>query len=228
MSIGTYVEEHPALSFGIAFVGALVIWTVFSKKHGAAGSTASDLSGVATDASGNRVVYVPTQTSFSTSNIGADFSNDPNLQNIQTGAIVTNSPISASQQTSTSTTTVNPPRQAPPPIIITKPSPPPPIEPPPAKLPAPAPAPHYAIQWNWLYTVQSGDTLSKIAGWLTDNAHRAGMPNNMAITWQMIYGYNKAVIDSTSAAHGNPIPGGPWNNIFPGEKISLAGWTKIS
>lgn len=70
-----------------------------------------------------------------------------------------------------------------------------------------------------------GDTLSKIAGNITDAAHKAGMPNNMAITWQMIYNYNKAVIDATANAHGNPIPGGSANNIFPGEKIWLAGWT---
>lgn len=230
--IGSFVSEHPALSFGIAFVGALVLWTVFTKKQSTGVSTAQDLSGVGTDASGQRVVYVPTQTTFSTSNIGADYSNDPNLTTISNSPVVSNSPISVTNNV------------APPPVIISKPTPPPPVQaPPPPRPPGstggtdtggphpikapppPATTKKWQIFWNYPYVVGPGDTLSKIAANITDAAHRAGMPNNMAITWQMIYNYNKSIIDSTAAAHGNPIPGGPANNIFPGEKIWLAGWT---
>jgi hypothetical protein len=213
-------------------MGALVLYTVFKNKLGAGAgtSTAQDLSGLGTDASGNRVVYVPTQTSFSTSNIGADYSNDPNLQTISNSPVVSNSPLTVTKNV------------APPPVIITKPSPPPPVVvpttppppngggtptggTPPVKAPPPPPTKKWQIFWNYPYTVGPGDTLSKIAANITDAAHKAGMPNNMAITWQMIYNYNKAVIDATAKAHGNPIPGGPQNNIFPGEKIWLAGWT---
>lgn len=226
MEIGKFIEEHPALSFGIAFVGALVIWTIFAKKHGGTGtSTAQDLSGVPVDASGNHVVYVPTQTSFSTSNIGAEFSNDPNLQSIQTGNIVTNSPISTSQQTTTTTTTVQ--KSAPPAVIITKPAPPPPIPAPPTKAPPPASPKTWRLFWDYPYPVKHGDTLSGLAAAITAENRRRGMPGNMAVTWQMIYDYNRQVIDSTANAHGNPIPGGPWNNIFPGEIIWVPNWEFI-
>lgn len=231
--IGSFVRDHPALSFGIAFVGALILWTIFSKKQGTAGgaSTTQDLAGVGTDASGQRVVYVPTQTTFSTSNIGADYSNDPNLTTISNSPVVSNSPI----------TVVNPPMTAPPPVIITKPAPPPPkplpspTPPPPSggtgtggvhpvKLPPPPPPVSKSVKWASIYVVLGGDTLSGIAQKVTNQLRASGAPSSTVVTYQQIYNYNKAVIDGTSKAHGNPIPGGPMNNIFPGEKIVVPVW----
>jgi hypothetical protein len=236
VAISDFIEEHPALTFGIGFVGALVIWTMFTKKQGGAGtSTSQDLSGLGTDASGNHVVYVPTSTSFSTSNIGADYSNDPALTTISNSPVVSNSPISTSQQTTTVQKSA-----APAPVIITKPAPPPPVvitpKPPvtggtstggtvPVKAPPVTPPPSKGVKWNYPYIVRSGDTLSQIATNVTNAARQAGAPSNTTFTYQQIYNYNKSTIDSTANAHGNPVPGGPWNNIFPGEKIWLPTWS---
>lgn len=59
-----------------------------------------------------------------------------------------------------------------------------------------------------LYKIKSGDTLSGIA-------------SRYGVTWQSLYNFNKAAIDSMSSKRGNPIPGGPWNNIFPNEEIKI-------
>lgn len=67
--------------------------------------------------------------------------------------------------------------------------------------PTPAPVPQRT------YTVVYGDTLSGIA-------------SRFGTTWQNLYSRNQQTIDTTSAQHGNPIPGGPWNNIFPGEVLT--------
>jgi hypothetical protein len=234
--IGSFVRDHPALSFGIAFVGALVLWTIFSKKQSTGVSTAQDLAGV-TDASGQRVVYVPTQTTFSTSNIGADYSNDPNLTTISNSPVVSNSPITVSKVTTPAPVVVT----APPPVIITKPAPPPPkplpspTPPPPSggtgtggvhpvKSPPPPPPVVKGVKWASIYIVLGGDTLSGIAQKITNQLRAAGAPSSTVVTYQQIYNYNKAVIDGTSKAHGNPIPGGPMNNIFPGEKIVVPVW----
>jgi len=237
---GGFIASHPTLLIGGLVVGLLLLVAYFSnkKKNSAAGgSTSQDLSGIATDSAGNHVVYVPTSTSFTTENIGAQYSNNPNLQSITSGDIITNSPINQTRSTST--------KGAAPVVVgsVAVPITNPPITPPPVtplptggtvsggvtpvkSTPAPAPA-RYGIVWNYPYVVGAGDTLSGIASNITAAARKAGMPAGMAITWQDIYNYNKAVIDSTAAAHGNPIPGGPQNNIFPGEHISLAGWTKL-
>ena len=90
--------------------------------------------------------------------------------------------------------------------------------------PAPTPA-SKSIKWNYPYTIKSGDTLSGIATNVTNAARAAGAPSNTVITWQQIFGYNSSVITSTANAHGNPIPGGPQNNIFPGEQIWLPTWS---
>jgi LysM repeat protein len=62
------------------------------------------------------------------------------------------------------------------------------------------------------YTVQRGDTLSSIAARL-----------RLKGGWQALYNQNKSTINQTSAAHGNPIPGGAQNNIFVGEKLNIGG-----
>jgi nucleoid-associated protein YgaU len=82
-----------------------------------------------------------------------------------------------------------------------------------------------SLKWNYPYTIRGGDTLSAIANNITNAARAAGAPSNTVVTYQQIYNYNKAVIDSTANAHGNPIPGGAANNIFPGEKIWLPTWS---
>ena len=58
------------------------------------------------------------------------------------------------------------------------------------------------------YTVKAGDTLAAIAA-------------GVGTTWQNLYNINKATVDQQAAAHGSPVAGGPWNNIFPGETIQV-------
>lgn len=57
------------------------------------------------------------------------------------------------------------------------------------------------------YTVVRGDTLSGIAA-------------RFGTTWQNLFNLNQSTIVSTSNRYGNPIGGGPQNNIFPGEVLS--------
>lgn len=115
--------------------------------------------------------------------------------------------------TNNSTTNVtNNPAQPPfipvpviPPHPLPVPTPQPSPSPSPAPQPAPAPQPGPTYRQ---YTIQHGDTLSGIA-------------SSIGTTWQNLYHINQSVIDSTAAQHGNPIPGGPWNNIFDNEVIQL-------
>src|SRR5205814_2141216 len=101
----SFLEEHPALSIGGVLLVLFVVGGMLTGKSKTPATAADnapggDLSGL----TNHNLVYVPTQTSFTTENIGADFSNDPNLTSIQTGAITT-APISTTtiQKTSTST-----------------------------------------------------------------------------------------------------------------------------
>lgn len=191
------------------FVGGYLLFGRKNKPKTPASTTTSG----PVDINGNPqpvVEYVPT-TGDSYTNV--NYSTDSNN--------VTNSSTSNSNNSTNTntTTTTNPPPIIIPPMPPTRPPlppipiphppiPGPPPPPPPAKPPTPIPTPQPPRPATHSYTVVRGDTLSGIAS-----------RNNT--TWQVLYNLNKGVIDSTSAAHGNPIPGGPWNNIFPGESLQL-------
>jgi len=244
----TFVETHPFAVIGGIIVGGVLLGTFLKNRNAntqaAAVSTTGQLidnsglnyrgqyydpaTGTWKQGAGTPVAFVPTQTSFTNNNVGAQFNGGtPNVSVQATNTIMPN--------------TVQPPRPAiimvtPPPQTavvnpVAVPTPPPAntIPPPtPAPIATPAPAPvRYGLVWNYPYTVKSGDTLSGIAANLTSAARAAGMPSSQTITWNMLYDHNKSVIDSTASAHGNPIPGGPWNNIFPGERLSLVTWVRI-
>jgi hypothetical protein len=81
------------------------------------------------------------------------------------------------------------------------------------------------LKWNYHYTIRRGDTLSTIAQNVTRTMHVAGAPSNILVTYWQIYTYNKAVIIRTAKAHGDPVPRGMANNIFPGEKCWLPTWS---
>ena len=74
---------------------------------------------------------------------------------------------------------------------------------PPQHEPPPPPPPRHIA-----YTIVHGDTLGNIGA-------------KYHTTATALYGANKTTIDRTAAAHGNPIPGGAINNIFPGEVIYI-------
>jgi hypothetical protein len=80
------------------------------------------------------------------------------------------------------------------------------------------------LQWNYLYTIKRGDTLSMIAQNTTIALHQAGAPSNAVVTFWQIYDHNQWVIVRMAKAHSKPILGGAVNNIFPGEKIWLPTW----
>lgn len=86
--------------------------------------------------------------------------------------------------------------------------PPPPTRQPPIPPPAPKPTVQPPQPRYTQYTIQRGDTLSAIA-------------SRFKVTWQNLYTLNKSAIDQMAASHNYPIPGGPWNNIWPGEKIQV-------
>jgi hypothetical protein len=79
-SLVGFIEMHPdmAIAGGVVLAIVVVAWAVSrsTRTPATANPTAPDLSGLT-----NGLVYVPTQTTFSTSNVGA-FSNDPNLQTV--------------------------------------------------------------------------------------------------------------------------------------------------
>ena len=218
-SMEDFVSTHKGLVIGGGLIAILVIGGKFlsAKSPSTSSTTSGDLSGLQ---NGN-LVYVPTQTSFTTENQSGIFaSNDPTLQSI------TNSGPFGSP-TTTTTTTTNKGGVTGRPIIV---NPPPPVTRPPVTRQPPPPVPHpttpgKSIKWNVGYTVVGGDTLSGIASKQTRQMRNAGMPGSMSISWHDIYSNNQSIIDSTSKAHGNPIPGGAWNNIFPGEHLTLPSWS---
>lgn len=72
--------------------------------------------------------------------------------------------------------------------------------------PGTPPSPTQPTGWNCSRTVRGGDTLSGIAALYGKS-------------WQELYERNKQNIDAMAAQRGNPIPGGPQNNIFPGQVL---------
>lgn len=215
-----FVQAHPGIAIGGGVVLLLLIGgSILKTKQPATtnpNAPLGDLSGLQ-----NGIVYVPTQTSFITNNKSGVFaSNDPTLTTITTGPV--NSPTS----TSTTTTTNNPVYRGHPipgPKPVPTPAPPPPPRNPPPPQPQP-PVKAKGLIWDQRHTILGGETLSGIAATLTRQLRAQGMPGSQSITWQDLYAHNTAVINATSAAHHNPIPGGPWNDIFPGELISTPRW----
>jgi hypothetical protein len=203
----------------------------------------TDNSGLINPLTGQQIAYVPTGTSFTTNNVGAELNGQQGAVTVNaTNSITSSSPTTVTNSQSRTrqrhvapappiapaTPVVNNPAPTPPAAIVSPPAPAPPASPTPVSAAPVTPPAQYAIVWNYPYTVKGGDTLSGIAANITSAAHTAGMPSSQSITWQDIYNHNTNVINSTATAHGNPIPGGPWNNIFPGEQLQLATWSKVS
>lgn len=211
--IGSFIQDHPTASIAGGLVLALVVGSyVLSHKSTPATSTNGptangDLSGLK---NGN-LVYVPTSTSFTTYN--------------------KNSNNSTSTSTSTSTTTVNPP-----PVVVSHPIPGPipigviphPIIPVPVRSqPPPQPKPvatAKSLRWDQRYTIRGGQNLGEIAASLTRSLRAAGMPGSQSVTWHDLYAHNTATINQEAAQRHNPIPGGPWNDVFPNETITTPRW----
>lgn len=145
--LSEWLSEHAPLAILIAVVGSIVLFAFLTNRKANQGQTADqngatgDLSGLAVDANGNHIVYLPTQDYFENMNV------------------ITGSYNQASTTTNTTTTTdtsvVNPP----------------PIQPQPPQPPVVVPPPQHVgttIAWIVPYTVQGGDTLKSIAEMVGD------------------------------------------------------------
>lgn len=84
-----------------------------------------------------------------------------------------------------------------------------PKPPSPAPAPAPSPAPSPAPRPNLrTYVVQPGNTLTGIAA-------------RYGVSLQSLEQQNYQTIVNTANRYGNPVPGGPFNNIFPNETLTI-------
>lgn len=246
--IADFVDKNPTLIIGgSGFIILFVGYQLIKKKPAPATSSATTggvdtgLSGLATDANGNHVVYIPTQTTFSTVNSTAGaFSNDPSLTTISGPIGNTDSPTSTVTKTTTAPTTIIPTPYGQPPIVIPVKQPTTPVTSsppassgsagtgnPPPRAPVPPtvapPSKGKNLYWDQRYTIGAGENLSSIAAkrtrWLKMSK---GFPG--VITWNDLYAHNTAVINADSAAHHNPVSGGPWNDVFPTENIVIPDW----
>ena len=204
-NFSSFLETHKGIALGGGVILLLVVAGVMMKSKQSttpATATTGDLSGLH-----GGIVYVPTQTSFSTQNIkyGAQVnSNDPNLTSVSGTQTVTGATTTTTKTTTNTGGTSTAPHTPP--------------------VPIPTPVTSKGLKWDTQYTILGGQTLSSIAAQVTRTLRAAGMPGSMSVTWHDLYAHNTNVINATSAAHHNPIPGGPWNDIFPGEVITIPRW----
>lgn len=190
----TWIEEHPSISLAGGIILLVLLVAAISRNKASATTNPNGLAGTNGLQNGN-IVYVPTQTSFTTINRG-----------------------NTSTQTSTTTTTVNPG-----PVASPQPPTSGPIKAPGPPQPKP-PTTGKSLIWDQHHTITGGETLTSIAASLTRSLRAQGMPGSQSVSWHDLYAHNTGVINATSAAHHNPIPGGPWNDVFPGETIIVPRW----
>jgi hypothetical protein len=203
----SFLEENPTLSIGGAIVAVLLLGSTLLRKQSSVPNSVNglgDTSGLATDQYGNKLVYIPTSTDFTTYN-----SDSGNI----TGS---NNPV-----------TINNPVGIPTGIFPHRPpgpKPPPPHIPPPGhKPPPPGPKPAGHLQWGARYTVKRGDSLSSIANGSTSYMRRfQHAPSSVRVTANDLYAHNKSVIDSTAKSH--KYNGNPMNFVVQGEVILLPSW----
>ena len=246
----TYVEAHPLMiAGGVVVAGLLLSAAMQSRKNNAATTTPTattntaipgtynnginpmtgqpytNLNQLINPATGLPTVYVPTSTNFTTNNVGAAISGSQGPVTVNAANSIT--PLGSSMPTTRVVSPVVPIAPAKPIVNNPVPMPSTPVvvaSPTPVSQAPAIPPPQKTMQWSGSYTVRSGDTLSGIASMVTNSLRSQGAPPTTAVTYQMIYSNNQSVINSTASAHGNPIPGGPQNNIFPGEVLRIPVW----
>lgn len=182
--VSSWLENNPTLALGGAIILVLIVGGyLLSHKAGAAknvaATTPADLSGLQTNAQGNPLVYVPTQTVFSTYN-ATDASQS--VTNSGSGNVTTG-PSTAGNTTSTSTSASSPG----------------PIKKPPVSGP-----PKVYMQWNETYIThgQSLDLVAKNASISMNNdAIKYNAHGSFVVTGQQIYNANQATVNAFWAAH---------------------------
>jgi hypothetical protein len=202
--ISGWLERNPTLALGAVIIFVLLIGATLL-RHKAASATASaatqgNLSGLGTDTGGNPIVYVPTQTAFTTYN-ATDASQT--VTDTGSGSVTTGS-------TSAGNTT-QPPVTVIPPVVVPPVVPPTPTQPPvlphpvdPPRKPPVQPPWKVSMQWNQRYSTR-GQSLNLIAehatGAMNAEAGKLHINNRFTVTGQQIYNNNKTTIDTFFAAH---------------------------
>lgn len=238
-----FIRQHMVLVVAGVVIGGLLLSRLVNKSGGNSGTgTATTTSpklvdnsgltysfdpttGTYRQTNGTPVAYIPTSNNYTTNNVGAQFANDPALSSVTVQAsnnIIPAPQVRTFQQAPvvpTNSPVITNPAPVPVPPVVAAPTPvsQPPVTPPPSIS--------KTMQWNGTYTVRGGDTLGAIAGMVTNNLRASGAPSSVTVSYDQIYAMNKGTIDSTANAHGNPVPGGPWNNIFPGEVLKIPTWS---
>lgn len=199
-NIAQFLETHPQLE--IAGVVLLLVLAGAYFKNKSTPTTASNAPATAASGLTDNTVYRPTSTTFETIYKGAY-----NSDNTTTTTSTTNTATDGGKIITGDT---DPHKQ-------------PPTHSPPPPQPVPRPTSKSLI-WDQRYTIRGGETLSSIASVVTRNCRGQGMPGSQSVGWHDLYAHNTNTINAESAAHHNPIPGGPWNDIFPGETITVPRW----
>ncbi len=75
--ISQFVEDNPTIALGGGIILIVIIGALILRKNttAASGTSGQDLSGLTTDAYGNKIAYVPTATSFTTTNYQSNSGN---------------------------------------------------------------------------------------------------------------------------------------------------------
>lgn len=206
VSGGNIFTEHPYISVGIGILLAIIIFAVVAGKKNTSSSAtpapassvpgipaSGDTSGLATDANGNPIEYVPTQDNFLNYNYNSTTGsyNSPVTTTTTDTSTVNNA---GPQSGNTGTITGSPVFPLPPSPVPGPPAPPTPAPPSPAPPPAPKPKTFTVTHWPL-----PGSSLWSIA------LLEYGNPT----LWPKIYAANKNTIGA------NP------NLIQPGMKLTI-------
>jgi hypothetical protein len=196
-AISQWIDNNPTIALGGALIGVLLggAFLLNKKTISASASTTSpsastqDLSGLTSNGTTQPIVYVPTQTTFSTTN-ATDASQ--NVTNSGTGTVNTGSSAAGNSPSSGSSTGPSSPVSNP---VTTNPV----VVPTPIAKNPPVPAPP-KISMSWSQRVTSSNQSLNL---LASNASNA-MSNDplntskqkFTVTGQQVYNYNKTAVDA--------------------------------
>jgi hypothetical protein len=193
-NVENFVEAHETSFLAGVVIVVLIIGGKLLGRKNAAAVTGSTVTTPLTDTSGltNGLVYVPTQTTFSTSNVGADYSGDPQLTSITNSPVSSNSPVSTTTVTAPTTITVSSPKPT-----VGGPTTPKPIGKPVVAPPVhSAPVKSYKLVWGARHSVVPGDTLAYIVNQSNMIMHtQQHMPSNVSYSIADLRAHNPGVTD---------------------------------
>ena len=226
-NVGEWVSEHPQVAVGgvvvVLFIGYMLIkknQTTQPTTNTATGTgSTADLSGLTTDSSGNKVVYVPTQTNFITRNntVGSNVNSPNSTTATSSVSAPAATSVSAAAPVASSTSVTNTVNTVTNTTTNTNV---------PTRVPTPQPPMTHkgALVWDQRYVVKSGDNLSYIASRLTSMLRQQGLPGSLSVSYNDIYGHNQSVINGMALQHG--VRANQINYVYPGEGLVVPRWDK--